>query len=253
MTDPTRRFSGRVENYVRYRPGYPRAIIALLQEQCGLTPEAVIADVGSGTGILSELFLKHGNRVYGVEPNGPMRAAAEGLLKNYPGFVSVPARAEATTLEDGSVDLIVVGQAFHWFDIPRARVEFARILKPGGWVVLVWNTRRTTSTPFMAAYERLVNTYAPEYREVTHRRIDEATIGAFYAPGTYRKATFDNRQSFDFEGLKGRLLSSSYTPQEGHPAYGPMLDELRAIFDEYQQHGRIEFEYDTEVYYGRLA
>ena len=116
MLDPTKRFSNRVENYLKYRPRYPAAIIPLLESECGLTPETLVADVGSGTGFLTELFLKHGNRVLGVEPNAEMRSAGERLLAKYPTFCSVNAMAEATTLADSSIDLIIAGQAFHWFD-----------------------------------------------------------------------------------------------------------------------------------------
>lgn len=252
-TDPTRRFSGRVENYIRYRPGYPLAILGLLRAECQLTPGSVIADVGSGTGILAELFLKYGNRVYGIEPNREMRQAAERLLAGYPRFVSVDARAESIPLDDASVDFVTAGQSFHWFEREPARREFARILRPGGWVVLVWNMRRRGDTPFMVAYEQLLRTYAVDYEAVKHRHVDQEGLAAFFAPAGYQQAVFDNRQVFDLEGVRGRLLSSSYTPEEGHPNYVPMLDALQAIFATYQEDGRVAFNYDCQVYYGRLA
>ena len=252
MSDSTRRFSSRVENYVKYRPSYPAEVVALLAAECRLTPDALVADIGSGTGLLTELFLKRGYHVIGVEPNHEMRAAGERLLGDYANFSSVDATAEATTLTDQSVDLIVAGQAFHWFDRARARDEFARILRPGGWVALVWNERRVGSTPFLEAYERLLRGYSSEYETLNHRQVDQATIAAFFAAGTFRSATFENRQVFDFEGVKGRLLSSSYTPEPGHPHHQPMLDELARMFHDHQDNGTVAFEYDTNVYYGRL-
>lgn len=251
MSDPTRRFSTRVADYIKYRPSYPREIVALLEAECGLTPASVIADVGSGTGILAELFLKNGNRVLGVEPNREMREAGERLLRGYERFRSVAAPAEETTLADESVDFITAGQAFHWFDREDARKEFARILKPHGWTVLIWNERSTTATPFLIAYERLLQTYGTDYKEVGHD-FDINVIRSFFMPDEPRLQTFSNSQTFDYESLRGRLHSASYTPEAGHPNYQPMLDELRAIWDEHQQNGQISFDYDTRVYYGHL-
>jgi SAM-dependent methyltransferase len=252
MADPTRRFSSRVENYTKYRPAYPAAVVSLLTEECGLTPDALLADIGSGTGLLAELFLKHGNQVFAVEPNREMREAGERLLGHYVNFTSIDGSAEATTLGDRSVDFITAGQAFHWFDRARARAELARILRPRGWVVLVWNERRIGSTPFLEAYERLLRSYSAEYETLNHRQIDQGVISSFFKPGSFRLRSYENRQIFDFDGLRGRLLSSSYTPEASHPSYQPMLDELREIFEAHQSGGAISFEYDTNVYYGQL-
>jgi SAM-dependent methyltransferase len=252
MSDPTRRFSSRVENYVKYRPGYPPVLVELLAAKCGLRAGSEVADVGSGTGLLTELFLQHGARVYSVEPNREMREAGERRLGGYAGFTSVDGTAEATTLPEHSVDFVTAGQAFHWFDPARTRPEFARVLRPGGWVVLVWNERRA-ATPFLAAYERLLHDYAIDYAAINHRQVGAAAIGAFFAPGSFSKATFENQQVFDFDGLAGRLLSSSYAPEPGHPRHAPMLGELRAIFAAHQRDGTVAFEYDTEVYYGQLG
>ena len=152
MPDPTQRFSNRVENYRRYRPGYPPAILDLLAAKCGLSQTSVAADVGSGTGILTKLLLKSGGRIFGVEPNPEMRAAGERDLNHHLNFTSVAGTAEATTLPDHSVDLITAGQAFHWFDRDKTRAEFLRILRPGGWVVLIWNDRNISDRPFFRAY-----------------------------------------------------------------------------------------------------
>ena len=251
-TDSVRRFSDRVENYVRYRPGYPPAVLRVVEEECGLTAASVVADVGSGTGILSGLFLRNGNLVYGVEPNEEMRAAGERLLAEYPNFRSVAGAAEATTLADASVDFVPAGQAFHWFDREGARREFRRVLRAGGWVVVVWNERRTDTTPFLRDYERLLLTHGTDYAEVSHKYVDENLIFPFFGEGRARLATFDNEQVFDFEGLRGRALSASYVPAPGHPGHERMMAELAALFAEHNEGGRVVFEYDTKVYYGRL-
>ncbi len=253
MSDSTRRFSSRVENYVKYRPGYPREVVGLLVEECGLTEASAVADIGSGPGNLSELFLRQGCRVYGVEPNREMREAGERLLAAYENFESVDGSAEATTLRAASVDFIVAGQAFHWFDRDAARREFARILKDGGWVVVVWNDRRTGGSAFLEAYERLLLTRGTDYREVSCKYADETPIEPFFGTRGVRLKIFENQQTFDFEGLKGRLLSSSYTPEPGHPNHQPMLEELSAIFDTHASNGRVVFEYETKVFYGQLG
>lgn len=252
-TDPTGRFSDRVENYVRYRPGYPDGVLRILREETGLAPSSVIADVGSGTGISSELFLRNGNPVFGVEPNQAMREAAEELLRSYPRFHSVTGTAEATTLPSHSVDQVVAGQAFHWFDPRRAGEEFSRILRPGGWVVLLWNSRRTDSTPFLRAYESLLQRFGTDYREVQHRNVGPEMLRAAFAGGSYESRRLYNEQRFDFDGLKGRLLSSSYTPADEHPDHQPMLRELERIFRQFEEDGMVRFEYDTEIHFGHPA
>src|SRR5215510_2819827 len=252
MTDVTQRFSSRVENYIKYRPGYPNEVIETLRSECGLTSGSIIADVGSGTGILTEMLLRNGNTVYGIEPNREMREAAERLLKDYPRFRSVAARAEETALGDASVDFVTAGQAFHWFDREKTREGFARILRPRGWVALIWNERVTTTTPFLVAYEQLLKVYSTDYEQVDHRRIDYRVIRDFFRPDDFRLNHFNNIQVFDYEGVKGRSLSSSYAPEEGHPNYEPMIAELERIFQTFQDNGRVVFEYVTQMYYGQL-
>ncbi len=252
MTDPTQRFSSRVTNYVKYRPSYPAAIIDLLRAECGLNTASSVADIGSGTGLLAELFLKAGNQVFGIEPNREMREAGEQLLQSYERFVSVAATAETTTLPDHRVDFITAGQAFHWFDRVRVGAEFARILRPHGWIVLIWNERRVDSTPFLRAYEQLLHTYSTDYAQVDHRLIDRDVIQAAFPAVAFQLRTFDNHQRFDLEGVKGRLMSSSYAPEVGHPNHAPLMAELADVFQRYQTNGEIIFEYDTRVNYGRL-
>jgi SAM-dependent methyltransferase len=252
VQDPTQRFSSRVENYVRYRPGYPPGVLEHLRRECGLTPGSIVADVASGTGNLTRMFLENGNRVFGVEPNDDMRKAGEQILADYRHFTSVAGTAEATTLPDHSVDIITAAQAAHWFDRKKARREFVRILRPGGWTVLVWNERRTDSSAFLRAYEAMLLAHGTDYQEVRHERTT-AEISGFFAPSPYQEQVFELVQEFDYPALEGRLLSSSYTPQPGHPNYEPMLKELRRVFDQHEVNGHVCFEYDTRVYYGKLA
>jgi len=251
--DSTKRFSDRVANYVRYRPTYPEGVLAILRQETGLTAASVVADIGSGTGISSDLFLRNGNAVFGVEPNAAMRRAAEEQFGENARFQSVAATAEATTLKTNSVDFVVAGQAFHWFDAERARQEFARILRFGGWVVLLWNARRTESTEFLRDYENMLEQFATDYQTVRHENIDDQKLRAFFADGKFTLRSLANEQRFDFAGLKGRLLSSSYAPTEGHPHHRPMLDELERLFNKHARQKEVCFEYDTEIYFGHVA
>lgn len=250
--DATSRFSSRVKNYALYRPGYPPEALQVLQSECGLAPHHLIADIASGTGIWTRILLENGNRVFGVEPNADMRAAAERALVNFPNFTSAAATAENTTLTDHSLDFVTAAQAAHWFDRVRSLQEFSRILKPGGWLVLLWNERVTDSAKFSRDYEQLLLTYGTDYQEVRHERTTQA-IGTFFHPRPFEERVFDMRQEFDYAGVEGRLLSSSYAPGPEHPRHRPMLAELRRIFDENSVNGRASFEYKTQVYFGHLG
>jgi ubiquinone/menaquinone biosynthesis C-methylase UbiE len=245
------RFSDRVENYARYRPGYPPGVLALLREECGLLPSHVIADIASGTGIFTKLLIDNGNPVFAVEPNAEMREVGLDQLGAYDRLVLVAGTAEETTLRSASVDFVTAAQAAHWFDLPRARAEFVRILKPHGWCVLLWNERRTASTPFLCDYEQLLLTYGTDYKEVRHERTT-ATIDQFFEPAKYKERVFSLCQRFDYEGAAGRLLSSSYAPLEGQANHAPMMEELQRVFRTHAKDGKIEFEYDTRVFYGQL-
>ena len=251
MTDTVERFSNRVANYVKYRPDYPREIIAYLESRCGLTHESIVADIGCGTGISSQLFLENCNTVYGIEPNDAMREAAVKSLKDFPAFKPVAGASEATTLPDASVDMVVAAQAFHWFDLSRTKPEFRRIVKPGGHVVLMWNERQLDTTPFLVGYEELLVKYSTDYTVVRHDKFDAAVLNQYFDGGVHA-ATFPNVQIFDFEGLKGRMLSASYMPSEDHPVFPEMIAELQSIFAKHAENGRIRVFYDTNLYHSRI-
>lgn len=251
-TDSKERFSNRVKDYVRYRPGYPRAVLDLLRDECGLTPESVVADIGSGTGILTQMFLENGNFVYGVEPNAEMRGAGERFLQKYTRFRSVTGSAEATTLPDSNVDFVVAAQAFHWFDPPAARAEFRRILRPQGWAVVIANHRMKDTTPFLRAYEVFLREFGTDYERIAETYPSAERMANFFGSGKFRERTAPNRQIFDFEGLSGRLRSSSYAPPPEHAKHKPMLVALKELFDVHADGGSVSFNYVTYIYYGRL-
>lgn len=248
---PESRFSDRVENYIRYRPSYPAEVMDMLRCDTGLGPGSVVADIGSGTGISASSLLREGCAVFGVEPNKDMREAAERMLAKDTNFHSVNGTAEATTLGDDSVDFVVAAQAFHWFKPAPTRVEFTRILKPGGWVVLMWNERRLDATPFLRAYEALLMRHGTDYAKVRHENVGSQALDAFFTGGGYVTHSFPNKQRFDYEGLKGRLLSSSYVPAKGEPGHPAMIADLVEIFDRNHTNGLVSFQYDTRVYVGR--
>jgi SAM-dependent methyltransferase len=244
---PTQRFSSRVEDYARFRPGYPAGLLPLLDNEVAFTADGHIADVGSGTGLLTEHFLRNGNFVFGVEPNPPMRAAAERFLAVYPRFTSVEGTAESTTLPSESVDGVVVAQAFHWFDGPRAITEFRRILKPAGFIALIWNVRNTAASAFMADYERIVHTFGSEFARSGRELVSAERLRELLGPDL-RQYSLPNHQDLDWPGLRGRLLSASYMPLAGQPGHEPMLAELERAFHAHQQQARVRLDYETRIY-----
>jgi SAM-dependent methyltransferase len=251
--DPTTRFTDRVDDYRRGRPGYPPALLDLLERCCGLGPHAVVADLGSGTGIFTELLLERGARVYAVEPNAAMAATAEEKLGARPAFTSVGGRAEDTGLAATSVDLVTVAQALHWFDLQATRRELARILRPHGFAAAVWNSRRRDGTPFLRGYEALLERWGTDYGAVGRRGGEEGAARALFGDGVYQRQALEYTQSLDLDSLHARLLSSSYTPAVGDPRRAPMLEELDALFAAHQREGRVTLEYDTEVYWAPRA
>jgi SAM-dependent methyltransferase len=251
VNDSTTRFSNRVEDYVKYRPGYPAEIVNFLHDTYSLTQDKLIADVGAGTGISPELFLNKGYRVIAVEPNLEMRQKSVELLGSFHGFMAHDGTAENTGLTDASIDAIIAGQAFHWFDAILTRAEFKRILKPNGIVALIWNERKTDSE-FEQEYDALIIKHARDYVKVDHRNIDTERIAAFFNPEQVHLEIFQNKQVFDFEGLKGRLMSSSYMPAKGDEGFEAMIADLQSLFDRFQEDGVITISYDTKVYSGKL-
>jgi ubiquinone/menaquinone biosynthesis C-methylase UbiE len=251
MSDTVERFSDRVENYVKYRPNYPKEILDLFRGEMNLENDSTIADIGSGTGISAKLFLENDCRVFGIEPNTAMREAAETFLKDFPNFKSINGTAENTNLQDETVDFVVAAQAFHWFDRTKTRNEFKRILRGRGFVALMWNERQLDSSAFLRDYERLLIEFGTDYETVRHENITRETLQDFFQTNFERK-TFSNAQAVDFEGLKGRMLSSSYMPTTENPRFSQMLENLETLFAQHRENGKIEILYDTNIFYGQI-
>lgn len=251
MSDTIERFSNRVENYVKYRPGYRKEVLDLFKIEMNLRENSVVADIGSGTGISARLFLENGNEVFGIEPNALMRKAAEDFLHGFPKFKSIDGTAENTNLPANSVDFIIAAQAFHWFDKEKTRPEFKRILRESGFVVLIWNERQLDSTLFLREYEELLKKFGTDYEKVRHDKIDKENLKDFFQ-SEFSSKTCLNAQILDFEGLKGRMLSSSYMPSETDSRFEPMVIELHRLFDKYAESGKIQLLYNTNIFYARL-
>ena len=248
--NPTERFSNRVANYVKYRPSYPTAVLDCLRDECGLNETAVVADIGSGTGILARLFLQHGNQVIGIEPNKEMREAGEAYLAEFSNFSSVNGTAEATTLPDNAVDFVTAGQAAHWFDREKSLPELRRILRPGGTIAFVWNTMAFDDSPFMQGYEQITLRYFEG--KPSRKNEMRGNVVAFLGEGTQVRH-FAYEQQFDLAGIRGRLLSTSYAPLVDDPRHEPMLRDLADLFAAHEENGRIRFLYTTELYFRQFA
>jgi ubiquinone/menaquinone biosynthesis C-methylase UbiE len=246
----TNRFADRVDNYVKYRPHYPQEVYDFLLAEHVIVEGLEIADVGSGTGISAEPLLKMNFKVNGIEPNKEMREAAEKLLQHYPNFKSINATAENTTLPDASVYTIIAGQAFHWFDREKTKKEFKRILKQNGQLALMWNDRRTDTTDFLKVYEDFLQMFGTDYKEINHKNTQDKKIFEEFFEGSFKEKSFYNYQDVDFAGLKGRVLSSSYMPNEEHKDFEFMINCLKKIFQRYQEKGLVRLDYDTKIYYG---
>jgi SAM-dependent methyltransferase len=253
VRDTVARFSDRAQDYAKYRPHYSPDVVQALRQGCDLKPEHVVADIGCGPGLLAEVVLQNGNRVIGVEPNLEMRQAGEQYLAHFANFSMIDGSAEQTTLAGTSVDFVMAGQAFHWFRPEPTRVEFARILKPEGWTVLIWHDRDTQATPFLQAYDDFLRLHGTDYQRVNHKTVASPdVITRFFAPNTVEFISQQTQQHFDLDGLRGRLLSSSYVPKEG-PAAEEMLRELPELFAKFEDHGQVVVEYETKIYYGHLT
>ena len=253
LPDPTHRFSNRVKDYVRFRPSYPPALITLLRDEARIGPEAMVADVGSGTGILTAMLLQTGCRVLGVEPNRLMREAAEDHVGSHPRFQSVAGSAEATGLSDASVDLVTAAQAFHWFRVNESGREFRRILQPEGTVALLWNSRRIKGNPFLNGYEHILQKWGTDYTAVRQSYDVGDSLARLFGNAEVKYRKFSNHQLLAYEVLEGRLLSSSYVPAREDPSCRPMLTALTTLFQENAVDNTVRMLYDTEVYYGQLG
>lgn len=247
----TERFSATIEHYHQYRPSYPHELLETIFTECSLGPESIVADIGSGTGIFTMLLLEKGLTCYGVEPNTDMRNKAEIELASFDNFHSITGRADQTNLADNSVDGIICAQAFHWFNEPGTRVEFKRILKQNAKVALVWNLRNNT-TPLMQAYENLLRKFGTDYTAVAAENIKDEDIASFFENHNFKKLNIDNHQSFDWDGFRGRLLSTSYTPKPGESGYEAMLKEAENIYAEHQKDGKVTFDYDCLAFIGNF-
>ncbi len=251
MKNSVERFSNRVKNYVKYRPHCPKEILRVFRNEMNLNESSVIADIGSGTGISARAFLENGNSVFGVEPNEDMREAAEEYLNDFPNFKSINGTSENTTLEDKSVDFVIAAQAFHWFDKAKSGEEFRRILRDKGFIALIWNERQLDTNKFLRDYENLLSEFGTDYQNVRHDNINKKDLRAFFMTEV-QCATFQNIQKLDFDGLKGRMLSSSYMPTAENPRFVQMLKNLESLFAQHHENGKIEILYDTKVFYGQI-
>jgi SAM-dependent methyltransferase len=251
--NPTGRFTGRAHVYRRYRSRYPREIIPLLQDKCGLTPESIVADIGAGTGMLAELFLENGNAVYAVEPNADMRDACEELTAQYPRLTCIDGTAEETRLPDDSIDLIAVGRAFHWFDHDKCRPEFLRILRPGGWVILAGlGPRRAKDEPVQRDYQEILNRHGIDYARLYSRYNVKEAVRRFFDGSAIQEAEFPGFEELNYEELEGHTLSLSVTPKPDHPGFPAMQEALKKYFDKYQRDGKLRLPTNCHIYMAQL-
>ncbi len=248
--DPKQRFSGRASMYAKARPGYPSALFDHLFAVGALFNGCEVADLGSGTGIFSEHLLDHGLRVHAVEPNQEMRLEAEVKLSTRSGFRSVAGSAERTTLAAGSVDAVTAAQAFHWFDIEATRKEIERILRPSGQVIMVWNNREKQADPFNRAYSELVDRFSKDKKEVDFLRKEPQD--RFFTSGYHHARSHHSRQH-DLEGLECLIVSASYMPKQGDPMFERMIEDLRKLFADFQEDGKVSVKYVTDCYHGGLG
>jgi SAM-dependent methyltransferase len=250
---PTERFTSRVDSYRRHRPNYPQEIVTLLESECRLRRSSAVADIAAGTGLLTEIFLDLGYTVTAIEPNEAMREACRELIAEYPQLQCFSGAAEATGLAGNSIDLITVAQAMHWFDLKRTRTEFRRILRPSGWCAIIYNNRHMSGDSFHDGYEQILAEFGKDYAAVRDSHLTSEGLAAFFAPDEMKHAAFPNAQDLDLQGLEGRVLSSSYMPQPGHPRYEAMRHAIADLFEREERNGCVRMEYECSVAYGRLT
>ena len=246
------RFDGKSSNYVRFRPSYPTGVLDAIIATCSLGSGSPVADLGAGTGIFSGLLLERGLNVFAVEPNAEMREAAEQSFGDNPRFQSVSGSAEKTGLPANTVDAVTAAQSMHWFDIGPARKEILRILKPAGWFAATWN-QRDTDTPFQRAYADMLRRHISNYDDLVHTRIHDGMIEKFFGNDRFHHFEFSNGQLLDFDGLRGRMNSSSYVPAAGTEVYEQLSIDLNDLFAEHEEDGRVSFDYKATLYVGQLT
>ncbi|WP_449536373.1 class I SAM-dependent methyltransferase [Ferdinandcohnia sp. Marseille-Q9671] len=246
----TDKFTDKAEIYAKYRPSYPNEYIEYVISEANLTKESMIADIGSGTGILSKQLLEKGYTVIGVEPNDDMRTVAEQTLMPGSRYISVKAAAESTTLEDNSIDLVTVGQAFHWFHMKKFKLECQRILKQDAKVSLVWNSR-DSSSDINKESAVVCQQYCPNFKGFSGG-MEEKPIPfhEFFKEGKYDVTFFRNDLEFDVDGFLGRYLSASYSPKENDKEYDSFIAALTDLFDKYSNNGMITIPNITRSYLG---
>ena len=251
--DFTQRFTGRVEAYKRFRPRYPAAILEILQMKCGLTPETMVADVGAGTGMLAEVFLANGNRVFAIEPNAEMRAACRELEESYPKLTCIDGTAEATGLPASSIDLVAAGRAFHWFDPAKSKTEFRRVLRGESWVALLGLGRPGAGQrPMALEMERIMREYGTDYAALEDRYKLGDRAREFFG-GTVGSAEIQTLTTFTWDEFLGNAISLSVMPMPGDPRFEAFEQALRGIFEKYQSNGKVEMPIECKMYLGRLG
>lgn len=245
---PTERFTDVVEAYTKFRPGYPGEIVEILIKNYLIGKNCILADVGSGTGIFSKLFVETGFFVYGVEPNEMMRKQSENEFAYSDCFKAIDGTAEETSLDSESIDVIMAAQSFHWFETKKALKEFSRILKPDGHIVIVWNERNSKENSFMDKYEKLLIKYCSDYKETNHKRYTYETMKDLFEDKNIELYMINHFQDLNCEGLTGRVKSCSYCPKSDHKNFKPLMEGLTDLFSSNQSNGVVQFDYNTLMY-----
>jgi SAM-dependent methyltransferase len=248
-------FAGKAEHYARYRTDYPAGVIDAALAAIQLQRSDVVADVGSGTGMLARWILERGTGVVCVEPEAGMRAVAERQLALVgPQFMSVAGTAEATTLPDSSVDVIVAGNAFHYFDPVRARAEAGRILRRPGRVLIVGHADALTPGPFTQAYGQFLRSIAGTALSAFHQP-DRYTssLRAFFGSAAVTEAdVVQSAHPMSWDALSGRFRSTSLMPQDGDPRQAQVLAGLKDLFDAFAVAGTVELQLGWRYAWGTL-